>query len=68
MFNFYILCILHYVPSDIFEVEREAYQLVSYIFLRLEGKIVLPFFHDLNGASIHKYFRFPNVIFRQIAD
>ena len=68
MFNFYILCILHYVPSDIFEVEREAYQLVSYIFLRLEGKIVLPFFHDINGASIHKCFRFPIVLFRHTAD
>ena len=41
--DFYIHCILHYVPSDIFEVEKEAYRLVSYIFLRLEETIVLPF-------------------------
>ena len=64
LWNFYIHFILHCVPSDIFEVEREANRLVSYIFLGLKEKIVLPFLYDLNGTSLNMCFRFPIDLFR----
>ena len=68
MCNYYIHCILHYVPSDIFEAEKQAYRLVSYIFLRLEETIALPFQYDLNGTSINNCFRYPIFIVRRAAD
>jgi hypothetical protein len=68
LWNFYIHFILHCVPNDIFEVEREANRLVSYIFLGLKEKIVLPFLYDLNGTFSHKCFCFANDLFRPSAD
>lgn len=52
--NFSLLTILYCLLSDIFEVEKKAYLYVPCIFLCPEETIILPFFNDLSGTSIHK--------------